>query len=458
LNSLEMHSQMRIDIKAGLDIPLGGAPEQVLSEHKQVRHVALLGTDYHGLKPRLQVELGDQVTAGQSLFTDRHDPEVAYTSPGSGTVDAIHLGPRRTLAAVIVRLNEEAGPSAGFEPIPHDRIDNISREWIAGQLARSGLWTAFRTRPFSRVPRSDAVPQGIFVTALDTDPLGADPQVAIGRAEHDFRLGLTVIERLTPGSVWLCTGPQWNFAAPTGPRLRHVVFAGPHPAGLPGTHIHHLQPVSRRHHVWHIGYQDVIAIGSLFARGELCHDRVIALGGSPLKRPRLVLGRVGANVDELLEGELQSPGACRTVSGSLLSGHAATGFGLFLGRYHNQVCAVEEGGRSRLFGWRGGKSGFFSCFGLRSRSATRQSRFDTSVHGRRSGVLPLRKFERVLPLDVLPAPLFRAMLTGDTVAAEALGCLEFDEEDLALCSFLCPAKSDYGRALRDCLDMIGKET
>lgn len=432
--------------RRGLALALPGVPEQEVHTGNPVAHVALCGSDYPGLKPRMLVKQGDTVRTGQALFFDKRDAGVMYTAPGGGIISAIHRGQRRQLESVVIRLaGEDERPVVGG-PLPGSSPEAMSRGEIVHCLAAAGLWTAFRRRPFGRVPHSEEQPLAIFITAMDTQPLAADPSVAIGLAMDSFRMGLQVLTRLTPGNLWLCTAPGWTLAEPVIDRVRHAVFEGPHPAGLAGTHIHQLAPVGHHRAVWHISYADVIAVGKLFHEGVQDFQRIVALGGGPVERPRLVRTRMGASLDELLEGEITPDHSVRIISGSLLSGHAQAGGQSFLGRYHLQVSVVPEADRRRRSSWLWRRLG-----------STQVSNPTTTMHSSPSGMLPLEIFERVLPAGFLAAPLLRALMSGDIDQAQTLGCLELDEEDLALCAYLCPAKCDYGGALRSALQRIERE-
>jgi Na+-transporting NADH:ubiquinone oxidoreductase subunit A len=313
------------------------------------------------------------------------------------------------------------------------------------------------------VPQSGSSPHSIFITAIDTQPLAANPGIVVDAHREAFQLGLEVIARLTEGTVYLCSGPQWDGPPGDGEQIRHVEFTGPHPAGLPGTHIHHLDPVGADRTVWHIGYQDIIAIGKLFSEGHLFVERTIALGGTGFEQPRLVTTRLGANIDELVADKLgpvrggaRPP---RLISGSVLNGRTAAGTEAYLGRYHLQISAIPDGGQRRLFGWLGMFAGAHSFAGLFKRRQVHMTRlpFSTSQNGRPTALVPVDAFEHIVPLDILPIPLLRALLIRDTDQAQALGCLELDTEDLALCSFVCPGKIDYGAVLQVNLDQIERE-
>ncbi|MGI9316555.1 MAG: Na(+)-translocating NADH-quinone reductase subunit A [bacterium] len=452
-----------INIYKGLDIPITGSPEQIVEAGQSTRSVALLGGDYLGLKPKMLVQEGDQVHLGQALFSDKRDPEVMFTAPGSGKIIAINRGARRVLQSVVVQLDEQESSSSDYTQLAGSDPENIDQNTVRSALHTSGLWTAFRTRPFSKVPQSDSSPRSIFVTAIDTQPLSADPAVVLDPHREAFLSGLQFISRLTEGTVYMCTEAGWNGPLSESPRVHHVEFSGPHPAGIPGTHIHHLDPVSIDRSVWHIGYQDVIAIGKLFTDGSLWNERVVALGGDGFERPKLITTRLGANVDDIVSDELKSVGTLqkspRLISGSVLNGRTVTGAEAHLGRYHVQVAAIPQDNESSLFGWSSLLNRRYSFAGLfkRRQNHSRKLPFSTALNGRSTALVPVDAFEQVIPMDILPAPLLRALLVSDTDQAQALGCLELDAEDLALCAFVCPGKNDYGSVLQINLERIERE-
>jgi Na+-transporting NADH:ubiquinone oxidoreductase subunit A len=313
-------------------------------------------------------------------------------------------------------------------------------------------------RPFSRVPSPESSPRSIFVTALDTNPLAADAGLIVGQRPDDFAHGLTVLSRLTDGKVFLCVQPGAAIPGSESPGVETVEFDGPHPAGLPGTHIHFLDPVSREKTVWYVNYQDVMAIGSLFTVGRLDLRRVISLAGPAVENPRLLRTRLGASTEELVDGQL-TDGPNRVVSGSVLFGRKADGPLAFLGRYHLQVSALPEATERKLFGWISPGMDRYSITNTFASRLIPGKRFamSTAAYGDGRAVVPVGSYEKVMPLDILPTFLLRALAVDDVEQAEALGCLELDEEDLALCTFVCPGKGDYGAMLRRNLTIIEKE-
>ena len=443
----------KIVIKKGLNLPISGAPEQVIEDGPAIGQVAVLGPDSIGLRPTMAVNEGDSVKKGQLLFEDKRTSGVRYTSPASGKVIGVHRGAKRALLSVVI---EVAGDEEErFEQHARTAPDQLSRQQVRETLVASGLWPALRTRPYSRVPVPDSAPHSIFVTAMDTNPLAADPQVVLRGHEDDFVGGLTILSKLTDGPVYVCTAPGASISADGA----HVVeFAGPHPAGLPGTHIHFLDPVGPAKTVWHIGYQDVVACGKLFATGSLWTERVVALGGPQVEQPRLLHTRQGACLSELTAGQLKQ-GENRVIAGSVLAGRVASGPLDFLGRYHAQASVLAEGREREFLGWQ--KPGV-DTFSLKNvfASKLRPSRlfdFSTSTEGSDRAMVPIGSYEQVMPLDILATLLLRALIVEDTDRAQALGCLELDEEDLGLCTFACPGKYEYGPILRRNLARIERE-
>ena len=449
-------------IKLGLDLPILGCPEQRIEIAPAVTRVAILGDDYIGMKPTMMVADGDRVELGAPLFEDKKTPGVMYTAPAGGTVAEVIRGAKRKFEAVIIDVDPDAemknpvlfGDVAGSDPL------SLGRDAVAEALRVSGLWPGFRTRPFGKVPAIGSTPASIFVTAIDTNPLAADPSVIIAERPDAFVLGLQAITTLTDGPTFLCKSDS---ATVPGGDVAGVVpasFAGPHPAGLPGTHIHFLDPVGPGKTVWHIGFQDVIAIGALLQTGKLDPRRVVSLAGPIIKQPRLIQTRMGACIDQLTDGELKDVQfGARLISGSVLDGHTAKHPHCFLGRYHNQISAIEEGTEREFLGWQMPGADKYSVTKVFASAATPNKKFamTSSTGGSERAMVPLGTYEKVMPLDILATQLLRGLIVRDTDSAQQLGALELIEEDLALCTFVCPGKYDYGTLLRDNLSVIERE-
>lgn len=450
-------------ITKGLDLPIAGDPQQVVSATAaKIRHVALLGADYLGMKPKMEAKVGDRVKRGQLLFEDRKTPGVRFTAPAAGTVLDIKRGEKRAFVSLIIALDEggEADDQVQFQAYTGADVAGLDPDQIKALLLESGLWTALRTRPFSRVPSPETAPRAIFVTAVDTNPHAPDVGVVLKGREADFKRGLLALSKLAP-KLFVCKSGKLQLDTAGVPGVQVEDFEGVHPAGNVGTHIHLLAPVSAERVVWHLGYQDVAAIGVLFATGKLDNRRVVALAGPQVARPRLVETQLGVSLDELTAGEL-GPGENRVVSGSVLSGRKAVGeVDGYLGRYHVQVSALLEGRHRELLGWLAPGAGKFSIipvyFGFLGRLLGKKFNMTTTTNGSPRAMVPIGMYERVMPLDILPTFLLRSLLVGDTDRAVQLGALELDEEDLALCTFVDPGKADYGVVLRKNLSEIEKE-
>lgn len=444
-----------ITIKKGLDIPIAGTPAQVINDGPAVKKVALLGEEYVGMRPTMHVRVGDVVKKGQGLFEDKKNPGVIFTAPAAGKVVEVNRGAKRVLQSVVIEV--DGNEQVTFNKYEASQLASIERQAVVDQLVESGMWTALRTRPFSRSPAIDAVPEAIFVNAMDTNPLAADPKVIIDEQKEAFIAGLDVLSRLTDKKVFVCKA---GVELPTSqqPNVEQHVFAGPHPAGLVGTHIHHLRSASMEKKVWHLNYQDVIAFGHLFLTGEINTDRVVSLAGPMVNKPRLVRTQLGANLDELTEGELMA-GESRVISGSVLSGTKASGPHAYLGRFHLQVSVLREGNEKELFGWLSPGKNRFSVTRAYLGHLFKGQLFNltTSTNGSDRSMVPIGNYERVMPLDIEPTMLLRDICAGDTDSMQQLGALELDPEDLALCTFVCPGKYEYGPMLRESLEKIEKE-
>ncbi|MDO4626044.1 MAG: Na(+)-translocating NADH-quinone reductase subunit A [Pasteurellaceae bacterium] len=445
-----------ITIKKGLDLPIAGKPEQVIRDGNAITEVALLGEEYVGMRPSMKVREGDVVKKGQVLFEDKKNPGVLFTAPASGTVTAINRGAKRVLQSVVIKI--DGNEQETFAQYNTAELNQLSEQQVRENLQRSGLWTALRQRPFSKIPAVDSVPSSIFVNAMDTNPLAANPEVVLKEHWQDFIDGLTVLSRLHPnGNIHLCKAGDSNIPTADLANLRIHDFGGVHPAGLSGTHIHFIDPVSLNKSVWYINYQDVIAIAKLFTTGELYTDRVISLAGPQVNKPSLVRTRLGANLSQLTAGELKA-GDNRIISGSVLSGMTAQGPVDYLGRYALQVSVLAEGNEKEFLGWiTPGANKFSITRTVLGHFGKKLFNFTTAVNGGERAMVPIGAYERVMPLDILPTLLLRDLSAGDSDSAQALGCLELDEEDLALCTFVCPGKNDYAPLLRATLNKIEKE-
>jgi Na+-transporting NADH:ubiquinone oxidoreductase subunit A len=448
-------------IRQGLDLPLAGEPVQVIEPAVRVPRVALLGADDAGLKPTVAVQVGQPVLRGTPLFEDKRVPGVRHVAPAAGIVAAVHRGEMRAMQSVVIDVDVGDGPDTQVPFAAHARqpVQDLDAAAVRALLVESGAWIALRTRPWSKVPAPDSTPYAIFVTAIDTRPHAPSVDVVLAGREADFHAGVLALAKLCPGTTFVCKAAGSAVSAPAAANVRVEEFAGPHPAGTPGLHIHRLAPVALERTVWHIGYQDVAAIGRLFATGRLDVERVISIGGPGALRPRLLRTRQGAALDALTTGELAA-GPQRVISGSALDGRTAQGeVHGYLGRHHHQVAIVPEGARRELFGYVAPGADKHSIWGvvLGHWAKARKLALTTTTNGSPRAMVPIGAYERVMPLDLMPTFLLRALITRNAEWAEELGVLELAEEDVALCTYVCPGKVEYGPLLRDMLARIEKE-
>ena len=442
--------------KKGLDLPIAGSPDQSTIHTKSVQSVALLGEDYVGMRPTMLVQPGDKVKLGDTVLVDKKTEGVKYTAPGAGEVVAVNRGAKRAFLSLVIRL--EGNDEVTFDAHGDDAIAGLDRETAKTQLIDSGQWTALRTRPYSKVADPAVVPHSIFVNVMDTNPLAPNMAKVIAGQEQNFLRGLKIVSKLTDGTIFVCKDLDLDLPNMDVDRVQVEEFTGPHPAGLVGTHIHFLDPVHRGKMVWHLGVQDVIAWGHLFATGKIMTDRIISIGGPTVKHPQLVKTRMGASLTDLLDGKLEDV-ENRIISGSVLSGRKGDEARSFLGRYHQQVTALQEGRKRELLGWLGPLTDVVTVKNMALSKLFFGTKFKltTSTNGSLRTLVPHGNYEEVMPLDLLPTFLIRALATYDLEDAEKLGLLELDEEDLALCTFSCTSKMDFGPILRENLTIFEKE-
>ena len=423
-----MQKQIKNGLDLNPDIPLGSK----ISTAKSSRTSAFLGRDFPGTRLQVITNEGAVVEAGEPVLCDRRQPRILLTSPVSGTVTAIHRGARRRLITLEI-TSDGTGKSIRFK-IPA----TLDRDSIRRLMLQSGLWAMMRTRPFGHIPGPERSPRALLITAIDTQPHAPDPAVIISQFYSDFRLGIETLCDLVDAPVYLCKASDVQYQLDDACGVRVSSFNGPHPAGLVGTHIHRLCPIGfNGDEVWHIDYQDVISLGQLFSAGRPWYERIISLAGSGVKNPHLIRVPLGAAIDDISTGELGHKSVC-LISGSVLSGHLAIGHEASLGQRHRQVTAISRAEESRP-------------------EKPRGSLFNPGFGDEADPLIPTTDLDNMAPPGILAVPLLRALIVGDVERARDLGVLELVEEDLALLSYTCPSKVDYGALLRSTLDQIHRE-
>lgn len=442
------------NLKKGYDLKLVGAPASTDVEQVQVSRVAVQPQDFNGISPipKVVVAVGDEVLAGQTLFFDKKRPEIKYASPVSGEVVEIVRGAKRSIAQVVILADKETRYVDHNAP----NLASASRQDVVDFMLEAGAWPLLNQRPFDVVPSIDAEPRDIFVSTFDSAPLAPDSSVVIAGRGAAFQKGLDVLAKLTSGKVYLGLDgrrtPSPAFADTSG--VEKNWFAGPHPSGNVGVQIHHTAPINAGDQVWTLGVQEVAQLGELFLSGKFDATRVVALTGAELDAPKYVRTVQGAQIGELLKNNLKA-GNNRVISGDVLSGKASSPEG-FLGFRDDQVTVVSEGDEYELFGWllplkpRPSVSRTFPAFLM----PNHKYEANTNTHGENRALVVSGQYESVLPMDIYPQHLVKAILTKDFERMEGLGIHELSEEDVALCEFVCTSKTPVQNILREGLDFV----
>lgn len=446
-----------IKIKKGLDLPITGSPKQEITQFKNVEHVAIIGDDFHGMKPTMLVKPEDTVKKGQALFSDKKNPGVVFTSPVSGVIEAVNRGDKRHFESIVIK--QVGNEKVTFKNFNNKSASDLTREEVVALLVESGEWTGIRTRPFSKSPLIDSKPSALFINGMDTNPLAPASELWISKYKDDFVHGINILSKLTEGITYVCLKAGHNHKLDI-PNVNVKVesFSGPHPAGNTGVHIHHLSPASANKTVWSIGYQDVIAVGKLFQTGELFSERLISVAGPEVLSPKVVETLRGASIDELIQGNVSTK-EVRVISGSVFSGRKSRVNYNFLGKFHNQISIIEEYRTREFLGWQSPGFNKFSVTRvfLSKLFPGKKFNFTTSTNGSPRAIVPIGSFEKVMPFDMEPTYFLRSLMGGDLETVQKLGIFELDEEDIALCSFVDPGKNNFGPALRCALETIEKE-
>ncbi|MGB5706286.1 MAG: hypothetical protein WBM41_05610 [Arenicellales bacterium] len=401
-------------------------------KNKTVTKAALLGRDYPGTRFDVLVQVGDPVLMGQPVMRDRRRPDILFTSPIAGTVTVLSRGRKRSVVSLQVEV--------GSEPVATvlDVQDSLDADSIRDLMLRSGIWTTLRQRPFGTIPDPHDRPTAFLITAIDTQPLAPDPEQVIALQPEAFSKGAEMLAKMVDVPVYICKSPDTDLPEVKSGQVRIAEFVGPHPAGLPGVHIHRLCPVgSGSNSPWHIGYQDVISLGHLVNTGRTAPQKVVSIGGPALHETKMLSVSQGASVEDIINEEVEDE-EIRVISGSLLNGHDALGDEGFLGQRHNQITVLPV------------RNNPVSDWKLRSF-------FEISPGSHITPLIPTTDLDRAAPPGVLPVPMMRALLVGDTERARDLGALELVEEDVAMLGLVCPSKTDYGALLRDVLSQLQKE-
>ena len=437
-----------IKISKGLDLPISGSPTNTISDEPKVSSVALLSNDFIGMKPTMLVKEGETVKAGQKIFEDKKNNGVYFTSPAGGIVKDINRGDKRRFLSIEIDIKDTE------EFVNFDMDDSVDQ--IKDCLIDSGLWNAFRTRPFNRTPGINEIPDAVFINCCDSNPLSIDPYEIILLNKTEFDEGLNVLTDFFRCNINLCYQND-NFDTSIE-KINYYQFKGPHPSGLSSTHISQIYPVNLNRKVWTINYQDIISIGYLKQNKEIRTSKYISLAGPSVYEPSLIKVRVGGNIEEITAGKIE-PNS-RIISGSVLHGHQSEGVMNYLGYYDSQISVIADEVNNIFMNWLMPGSSLHSKLNVFLSSFIKPETFtfNTSIGGGNRAIVPISSYEEVIPMDILVTQLLKALVVSDIDMAIDLGMLELVPEDLALCSYVCPSKYDYSSILMDNLNKLYLES
>lgn len=444
-----------VKLKKGLDIRIKGNAEKIFIKADTPQTYAVKPIDFPGLIPKLIVKPGNDVKAGSPLFYDKHKPEVKFTAPVSGKIVAINRGERRKILEVVIQADSEVKYESFKKAVPSD----LSKEEVKENLLNSGLWPFIRQRPYAIIANPADTPKAIFISAFDTAPLAPDYDFLVKGENDAFQNGIDALSKLTEGKIHLSLNssfpPSDVFTKAKGVEFHY--FKGPHPAGNAGIQIHYIDPVNKGDVVWYIGPWEVIMIGKLFIQGQIDISRIVALAGSEVDKPRYYKTYHGGNIEQVVKGNINSKNV-RYISGNVLTGTHIPVNG-YLGFYDSQISVIPEGNHYEFFGWI--LPGFKKFSNAHSYPTWlmpgKQYTLHTNLNGGERAFVFSGEYEKVLPMDIFPVHLLKAILVEDIDLMENLGIYEVAEEDFALCEYVCTSKTEVQKILRNGFELMIKE-
>ncbi|MBN1767730.1 MAG: Na(+)-translocating NADH-quinone reductase subunit A [Prolixibacteraceae bacterium] len=441
-----------IKIKKGFDIKLKGQADLSIGKAVDTNRYAVKPTDFLGLKPKLCVKADDIVKAGTPLFFDKSQPEVKFTSPVSGKVVAINRGERRRILEIEIESNGK------FESVdfPVEEIKSLNRDKVKKNLLESGLWPFMVQRPFGVIPQVNEMPRDIFITSFDSSPLAPDYEFTLAGEMENIQAGIDVVSKLSKGKVYLGLRPGSKFSTLKGVEINYL--NGPHPAGNIGIQLHKIAPLNKGEIVWTLNLQTLLYIGKLFKTGKLNLERLVAVCGSEVKKPQYIKAVAGASVKTLINGNTKNETNERLISGNVLTGEKLEENG-FTRLIDNQVTVIPEGNEIEPFGWIApGFNKFTAGKTFLSKLMPRKSYvLNANYHGGERAFVVSGQYEKVLPMDIYPVYLLKAILVNDIDKMENLGIYEVVEEDMALCEYVCSSKIEVQSILRNGINTMIKE-
>lgn len=444
-----------IKIKRGLDIKLQGKSELTTQQVTGSGAYGIKPTDFPNLTPKLAVKEGHVVKAGSALFWDKYKPEVKFTSPVSGKVVAVNRGERRRLLEIVV----EPDTTQEYEEFKKGSPAQMSKEEVLAQLLNSGTWPFIRQRPYAIIANPADTPKAIYIQGFDTAPLAPDYAYMLRGRENDFKAGVEALKQMGATTIYLNVHLQMQTpdAYKNLDGVTTFTFDGPHPASTVGVQINNIDPINKGEIVWYIGAQEVAIIGSLFNTGQYNPTKIVAVNGASVKKPQYYATRIGEKIEQLTKGNLKE-GNQRIISGNVLVGEKVTEAS-FLGFYDSHITVIAEGDKPEFLGW--GTPGFGKLSVSRTffswLSPNKEYALDTNMRGGHRPFVVSGEYEKVVPMDIMPVQLLKAILVEDIDLMEQMGIYEIAEEDLALCEFVCTSKTEVQNIVRKGLDMMIKE-
>ena len=444
-----------INLKRGLNIRLIGDAEKVFETSFDAITLALKPTDFPGLSPKILVKAGQEVKAGEPLFFDKNNPGILFTSPSSGEVVSINRGERRKVLEIVVR-NDGKNDSVEFRKADPQ---NLSRDEIKEQLKNSGLWPFLKQRPYGTVPKPESTPIHIFISGFDSAPLAPDYEFILKGQTSAFQTGINALAKLTDGKIHVGIRPDQQNGFFSG--IKNIVisqFSGPHPSGNVGIQIHHVSPISKGDLIWTINPQEVIYMGRLFETGKIDLTKIVALVGSEVKSPKYYRTIHGTNLSGLLKNTTKKEVTERYISGNVLTGTQVESDD-YIGFFDQQVTVIPEGDYSEFLGWAMPRLNKFSI----SRSyfswlsPKKEYAADANLNGEERAYVVTGQYDKVLPMDILPVFLIKAIIAEDIDKMEQLGIYDVIEEDMALCEYVCTSKTEVQSILRKGINLMIKE-
>lgn len=445
-----------IKLKKGLDIKLKGEAENVVKNIEKCSLYAIKPTDFRSLTPKLVAKVGDQVKAGDVLFINKYRPDIKFTAPVSGTIEAVTRGERRKLLEVVIKTDDQIQ----YRDFGATDVNKLSRKEIIEKLLDSGTWPMIKQRPYDIIANPEDMPKAIFVSGFDTAPLAPDFDVTLTDEVLALQAGIDCLKVLCGKNVNLNLR-EGTPSTSVFTKLKNVevnYFSGPHPAGNVGVQIHHLNPINKGETVWIVNAMDLVIIGRIFTSGKFDARKMIALVGSEVEKPAYYKTIVGAQIGSIVKGKLKNQVHQRIISGNVLSGDKVSEES-YLGFYSNLITVIPEGDDYEFLGW---ATPGFNKFSI-SKSfpsflfPNKKYSLNANYHGEERAYVVTGQYEKVLPMDILPVYLIKAILAEDLDKMEQLGMYEIAPEDLALCEFVCTSKTPVQQIVEQGIELMMKE-